>query len=260
MGDILETLEKQAASLQGTVNELMARFDRSTKFDEAAWWDRDAQAVIRLFEQYKESLTKYCKEQEQTLTELKLARTALPFFKRVIAARGDEKSLEDNIAQAAKGIASVDKAIDTLYDLVDRTPTSKGEQTQMLKELRQQKKELAVQKRSINENMRAARTKTRQEMSEWTGVQGGMLGDVARMKRASIRRQKETALHPQENARAAIERQLIEIDKRFTWVSRFSGDDPHQEDVVVRCAYCGRRVEPDKVCPGCGSDYTIRSL
>ena len=29
---------------------------------------------------------------------------------------------------------------------------------------------------------------------------------------------------------------------------------------VLRCAYCGRRVSSDEICPGCGSDITTLEL
>jgi hypothetical protein len=256
----LDHLGKQAASLQQTADELSSRFEKLTTFEEAARWDADAFAVVRLFEQYRDAVAGFRSSEQQALQEANAARGTLPFFKRLFASRRTEKSREANIKQADKGTASVETAISQLFELADRTPACKAEQKEMLSELRLLKKELTTEKRSVNEAMRIIRTQARQNMATWTGVQRGFTGSVARLERMQIRHQKEGALSPHEDAKAAIERQLIEMERRINWVSRFKGEDPREEQGVVRCAYCGRRVTAGSPCPGCGSDSTIRDI
>ncbi len=86
------------------------------------------------------------------------------------------------------------------------------------------------------------------------------MGDVARYKRATIRREKENSLSPLEAERNSIEAQLMDIERQINWVSKFKGENPQEESEVIRCTYCGRRVAPPSVCPGCGSDQTTRDI
>lgn len=259
--DNLDTIAKSTKGIQGTIDELLTRFKNLSKFEEAAVWDGDAEAVLKLVEQYNERIRKFISSQEQALEELKSSRASQSFAKKMFASRKDEKSIETDLAAARKGIEENEETIDTLYELMDRTPSSKAEQAEMLKEFRQLKKELTTEKRAVNEEIRAIRAEARQKTTRMTGISGsGFMGSAARYSRASIRYQKESALRPNEDAKAAIERQLINIEKRINWVSRFSGDDPEtRPDEILRCSYCGRRVEPNSVCPGCGSDRTMLS-
>ncbi|MCJ7706002.1 MAG: hypothetical protein MUO38_00145 [Anaerolineales bacterium] len=130
----------------------------------------------------------------------------------------------------------------------------------MLAEFRLLKKEITTEKRSVSQAMREIRTKARQDITSWTGVRGGFVGSVARLDRMQIRHGKEAALAPHEGTRAALERQIVEVERSINWVSRFQGADPQAEEPALRCAYCGRRVSQNAVCPGCGSDKTTRDL
>jgi chromosome segregation ATPase len=257
----ISELAEQASTLQAHADELSHRFQTLGAYEEAARFDSDALAAIRLFERYKADLEGFLLSQEALLREAVSARNSLPFLKRLFASRSEEKQLASSIATARGGIASVETATSDLYELIDRTPSSKSEQKDMLAELRLLKKEVTTQKRSVNEAMQGIRTKARQDMASWTGVSGrGVVGSVARLERMSIRHGKEGALAPHESTKASLERQIIDLERRINWVDRFQGGDPKPEEAPLRCAYCGRRVKQNAVCPGCGSDRTTRDL
>jgi hypothetical protein len=258
MSPTLDEIEKQAAILQQTANELISRIPKMTLFEEAARWKADALALVGLFEQYQDSLAEFRATEEQALQEAKKVHEASSFFKRNFGSRKIEESHEGNIKDMDKGIESVEKSITVILDLVDETPISKDEQKEMLNELRLKKSELSTDKRSVDESMRVIRTQARQRMTGYTGVRGGLTGSIARYERSSIRRQKENALSPHENTKAALERRLIDIDRRINRIFRLTGEDFGEEKDVVRCAYCGRRVTPGLPCPGCGSDKTTQ--
>lgn len=257
----LPELSDQASRLQAHADELSHRYQTLGTYEEAARFDSDALAAIRLFERYKGDLEAFALSEESLLADAASARASLPFLKRLFASRADEKRHSSSIATARGGISSVETAIADLYELIDRTPSSKAEQKQMLAELRLLKKEVTTQKRSANEAMREIRTKARQDMASWTGVSGrGVVGSVARLERMSIRHGKEADLAPHETTKASLERQIIDLERRINWVDRFQGEDPGAEEPPLRCAYCGRRVTQNAVCPGCGSDKTTRDL
>jgi flagellar motility protein MotE (MotC chaperone) len=260
MSATVENLSKQAMALQYATNEIATRFQSLSTFPEASQWDSDATALVSLYEQFKNALADFRLSEEEAIRQTHNVRNALPFFKRLFASRKQEKAHKSIIGQVEKGIKSTETAISQLLEWIDQTPSSKAEQKEMLGELRLLKKELMTEKRTVNESMRAIRTQARQNMSTWTGVQGKFIGSVARVERMQIRHQKESALTPHEDAKAAIERQIIACERRINWISKFTGEDPKPQEHVVRCAYCGRRVSSGKPCPGCGSDQTTREL
>ncbi len=255
-----DDLENQAVYLQSTAGDLLKRYKLLSTFSGAAQWDADAQALIRLFEKYHELLDLSRSQAEQSLRDVKAERGAMPFHRRIFSSRGQEKSISVKIKDFDKSLASLEKAIVDLQQLIDSTPSSKAEQKEMLASLNVEKKELTLEKRGVNEEMRQIRTKARQDMSAWTGVSGKYVGGVARYKRATIRSSKESSLSPLEVEKTGIEAQLIDIERQINFVSKFTGENPQEEGEVIRCAYCGRRVFPPSVCSGCGSDQTTRVI
>ncbi len=97
-----------------------------------------------------------------------------------------------------------------MQEVMDFSPTSSEEQKVLLKELRQPKKELQVEKREVAARMKAIRTEARQQSVHagkvFLGSYDSKLGEN---QRRQIRYSKESALRPQEDAKAAFERQLL---------------------------------------------------
>ena len=80
---------------------------------------------------------------------------------------------------------------------------------------------------------------------------------MSRAHRVNVRYQKEAALRPNEDAKAAINRQLFQIERDILWVSGLMAKNSHLVFKFVRCAYCGRRVIDGNPCQSCGSIQTI---
>ena len=98
---------------------------------------------------------------------------------------------KDNIITLEKGLKSVDIAKGALAKLIDETPDSKDKVKLQISTLSIRKKELAVEKREVNESMRMIRTKARQDRAKWTGVHGKYMGKAASAARAVITYTKE---------------------------------------------------------------------
>lgn len=110
-----------------------------------------------------------------------------------------------------------------MLEAVDFTPNSKEEQAVLLKELRIRKKELQIQKREVAASMKAIRTEARQHSARAGTILGiTYSAKVASSQRRSIRYTKEATLRPQEDEKAAVERQLLQVDRGIVGVERFS--------------------------------------
>ena len=259
-------------------NELIASFENLTTFEKASQWDADAQGVIASLEQEKASFTELKTEEQEALNLARKERESQPFFQRLLASKDTENTHAENIKIIDQVNANANLAIEKLFELIDKTPNSKAEQKEMLDEMKQYKKELTLEKRSVSENVRLINTEARKKTASVSGTTAKLLyGSSARYMRSSVRYQKESTLKPQEDAKAAINRQLLELDKNILWVSRFKSEEKVEveeilhfsgyetpgdpvEPKVLRCAFCGRKVTEGSPCEGCGSDHTKLEL
>ncbi|MGF1933298.1 MAG: hypothetical protein RM347_002705 [Nostoc sp. ChiQUE02] len=122
-----------------------------------------------------------------------------------------------------KHISVLENMAEKLQEAIDFTPNSSKEQKALLKELRHQKKELQLQKREVTANMKAIQANARsRNVYAGRGFLGIYNSKLAAYERRRIRYQKEADLNPSEDIKAAIERQIMQIDKDILWVERFS--------------------------------------
>jgi hypothetical protein len=107
-----------------------------------------------------------------------------------------------------------------LSDAIDFTPNSPEEKKALLAELRIHKKELEADKREVALNMSAIRADARQKNADIDGRASYDSKSAARDRR-QIHYEKEAALQPHEDAKAAIERQIIQVEKDILRVEKF---------------------------------------
>ena len=103
------------------------------------------------------------------------------------------------------------------------TPNNKKDQSALLKELRAEKKALQAEKKEIKTRAAAVRRVARVQSAQagssaFFGIYDSRL---AANERRAIRRAKEAALGPHEDAVEALDRQIASVEQRITWVQRF---------------------------------------
>jgi vacuolar-type H+-ATPase subunit I/STV1 len=221
----LESIVLDTQVMQSRISELIARHQAIKKFEQGDPWKRDAQAVIPDLEQLIERLRLFISTQEVELAELQAARAELPVTKKLLTSRKDEKSVEADIAAAREAIAADERTIAMLQAAMDSFPSGKQERKEMLKALKALKKQLTAEKRAISQQIRAIKIKAGLDLAQWKGVTKGTVGKAARHQRAAIRLMKKAQIEPQEAAKAAVKRQINEVNQRIKWVAGFSDDE-----------------------------------
>lgn len=248
-------MNHRAATIQANIDDLNARFERLRTYQEAAEWDRDAEAVVRALEGFRGYITEKKAGFLQALETQQAERKNLPTLKR-LGKDTEGGRLRKDIAGLEEGLASIDPAIEVVRTKADLTPTSPREQKALVAFLKTEKKELAIQKREITSNIRDAQSSHRRRVASVTGIRGsGVIGSVARLERVSARMERERSLAPLEDQRRILERQINDIDRRLAWFSAFSGSEPEVPEILY-CGYCGRRATKGVPCSGCGSVQT----
>lgn len=182
-----------------TYQTLMGNFSKLSTFSEVDKWDKLAELEIKKLVTSLEKI------------ELKLENNQKIFNQSKIS------------ELRAKYINPLENIATKLQESIDFTPNSLQEKKVLLKELKQRKKELQLQKREITASMRTIQANAR---SRSTYAGRGFLGmyssKLAAHERRRIRYDKEAALRPQEDLKAAIDRQILELDKDILWAEKFS--------------------------------------
>jgi len=203
--------------------ELMSEFKTLSTFAAVESWDKRAGNEIERIVGTIQELDMGIAEQTQALESIKEEHSKKSFVGRLFSGGNEEKELTQRIEKYHQYKSTLGKMATQLQESIDFTPNSPDEQKILIKELRQRKKELQVEKREIAAVMKAARTDARQQSAQAGQVFGVFYSSkVAASERRSIRYSKEAALRPQENAKAAVERQLVQIDRDILWAEKFN--------------------------------------
>jgi hypothetical protein len=202
----------------------MSEFKTLATFSAIESWDSQAQLEIERILGVVRDLDTEISRQTQVLAKIMQSKSEQSFVGRLFSSGKEEKEALRLVEKYNQYKATLGKMALELQESIDFTPNSPEEQKVLLKELRQRKKELQVQKREIAAAMKAVRTDARQQSAEAGRVFGVFYDSkVAASQRRSIRYAKEATLGPHEDAKAAVERQLVQIDRDILWVEKFKG-------------------------------------
>ena len=142
-------------------------------------------------------------------------------IERMFSGNRTEREASQQIELCQKYTGVLETISSEMQDAIDISPTSPEEQKALLKELRLRKKELQAQKRETTTNMRLIREEARrQSVHAGRGFLGIYDSKLASNQRRQIRYQREAALRPNEDQKAAIERQLIQVERDILWVEK----------------------------------------
>ena len=284
MNSFSELFDLRMESLQGNYSDLEQRFESLYRFEDAAQWDKDAQALIELNTKLEKEIKNYQDQQEKILIDIQQEKSKLTFLKRMTYSSSNEKENTHNIEVSKEQIENLMIAREAIIEMMDKTPVSKKEQQDMMKELIQIKKDLALEKRELNAKMKEIRADARRKnafpITDTTDILSSLVHGVkghTRIKRQIARMDKERQVKPHEDQASLIESQIIDIEKKINWVSKFEGKSNEPESIAheseplsvqinlqintetLRCSYCGRRVIQNEVCEGCGSTDVYKS-
>lgn len=129
------------------------------------------------------------------------------------------------VKSASSSADAMSIAFNDLAERVETTPDNKKEQAAVLRDLRAEKKELAVRKREAKASAALVRREIRTYSAnlgknDWTTYDRRTTAATRR----AIRREAGSIVRPHEDEVAAIDRQINDLDRRIAWVARF-GDE-----------------------------------
>ena len=152
------------------------------------------------------------------------------FLKRISGDHSKEREITAQIADIEKqrGYVQAEKSrlgetstrLQQLLGFTARfAPKSPAEKVQLIKELRQEKKEITAKKRETTMAMAAIRQLARRQSANVRS--GPDMAAAAAHERRKICREKEAALAPLETTKAKLEHELMNLEKHLLWIERF---------------------------------------
>ncbi len=198
-----------------TAKALITEFDNLKTFEQVIDWDARAGSTLEKIEGLPAEFDEQISESEAKLETAKQARQSLPFFKRLFAGHATEEQIQRSIDELRTGKRQIEKLYDRLQECIDLTPNSAESRKEMIAEFKARKKELQTEKRAVAAEMASIRVDARQRTTDTAR------GKYGAHDRRNIRAQKEAALEPHEDSKAAIERQIVKIERTINWLERF---------------------------------------
>lgn len=185
-------------------------------FNEVAEWNQKATAEVETLHSILTALEGKQKIVVQGLSQDRQERAAKPFLQQLFAGRKEQKRWLAEQSRLAREKSQIENLIDQFESAIDFSPRSPVELIKLLKECKQQKEELIIEKKAVNEQMSSIRMDARQQTANTN------YGKYGKGDRRRIRLNKESALRPQGSQKKAIEKQLHELDQLISWLERFS--------------------------------------
>jgi hypothetical protein len=196
---------------------LMTEHKGLLTFTDVASWDQRASAEVEQIVNAIQDADEKSADVSRKLEQVKKEHAEKNFIARLFSSQRLAKSLSRLILNYSIHKMGLDGLASQLQEARDFTPNSPEEKTSLLKELNVRKKELQVEKSELAAAKRAIRTDARKQNAH-VGIRYS--SKLAASERRSIRYKKEAALRPLEDAKTAIERQLIQVDHDILWAER----------------------------------------
>ncbi len=196
-------------------SQLVTDLANLRSFEEIAEWDKRATVEV---ENIRATLRAIKSKQQglfQALEQEKREHEAKSFLVRLFAGRQERMRLLAEQPRLAKEKAQIEGLVDQFEAAIDFTPDSPDDLKELIKECKQRKKELLTEKKAVYAQMASIRVEARQKTVDT------IPGKYGKWNRRQIRLEKESALQPHENEKAAIERQIIKLDRVIIWLERF---------------------------------------
>lgn len=199
-----------------SAQDLLRSYASITTVTDAGSWCATAERCIEELESFTSQTVQRSAELGQLASAQRQYAKSKSFVGRFFKS-AEEKATHSNLESLRGRIDSSRKLVERLQELVDITPRTREEQASLLKELKFSKKELQLKKKEVSAEMKGIRTQARQKSAgAATSLTTLLVGQkYTAVERRSIRKSKERALSPQEDAKSAIEHQILVVEKEI---------------------------------------------
>ena len=206
-------------NLLDKTNILLKQIAEITSFDAVAKWDNEAREVLGLLKKAFEEANGIEEILKKDLTSLEIKYKNLPFYKKIFYNKKMENAILAKIQEIRNTKDTHTRCIDFLEEWIEKTPDDKNQADLMLKELKLMKKELTTAKKEISAQIKDINNKARMENAQ-VSTEYFSSAKSKQLQKIQIRMNKENSLLSQQDQKAAMDKQIIDIEKLINWVER----------------------------------------
>jgi chromosome segregation ATPase len=178
-------------------------------------WKEKARAEVQALHSILKPIEEKQAKVAQMLQQDQQEHAAKPFFAKLIDLRKEQKHWLAEQARLDREKAHIEALIERFESAIAFMPESAEDLQALIKESKQQKEELLSEKKAVSRKISSIRVEARQQTANTN------YGNTGKGDRRRIRMNKESALQPQEGQKAAIERQVRELDQSINWLEKF---------------------------------------
>ena len=183
--------------------------------DEVAEWSKKATAEVEALPSILKAIEGKQDKVSQVLLQDQQEHEAKPFFAKLLDVRKEQKRWLTEQSRLAREKAHIEALIEQFKSAIAFMPKNLEDVEALIKESEQQKDELLTEKKAVNDQMSTIRVEAKQQTANTN------YGNYGKGDRRRIRLNKESALRPQESQKAAIERQVKELEQVINWLEGF---------------------------------------
>ena len=180
-----------------------------------AEWNKKALDEVQALHSILKSIEEKQAKVAQMLLQDQQEHAAKPFFAKLVDLRKEHKHWLAEQDRLGRETAHIEALIERFESAIAFIPESADDLQALIKECKQQKEELLTEKKAVKRQISTIRVEARQQTANTN------YGNTGKGDRRRIRMNKESALQPQESQKAAIERQVRELDQTIDWLEKF---------------------------------------
>jgi hypothetical protein len=232
-----------------SVDALVAEVASLESLEEAQSWNTKARAELDKITADLGITEKNLLPLQQKLIHLQATHDAKPAYLKLKGKGSECESAAEQLAQFQMGQEQLVELAERLQIAIDKVPNSTDEQKLLVRELQLQKKELLLERKAVTSEMSAIRVESRQisaqlTVSQWFGLRqsssprgrsyyhfvdtyprynASRLTDwntALRDCRELERSLRESELAPHEDRKAAIEEEIMRLERLILWAER----------------------------------------
>ncbi|MBX3231998.1 MAG: hypothetical protein KIT84_20220 [Labilithrix sp.] len=199
---------------------LIAHVQSVNSFAAVAAWDRDANAFASYVKGFLAAVPNIEYQIGVVEQHARHAHASRGFFEKTFGSPPMTAEIQAMRQQLRVAVVALTGIVEQLESLIDQTPDNPEEKKALLADLKALKKELSQEKKELSLAMREVRANARRAGANV----GGFFSTPRsrRYERMQIRFNKEAALQPHEDEKAAIERRIMSVERLILWVERIN--------------------------------------
>lgn len=186
-----------------------------SSIEEITGWNKQARAEIEELNSVLKAIEAKQQNATQVNSQKQLEYNAKNFITKFFQGRKEQKRWSTEQSRLEREKAQIENVIIQFQSALDFMPASQNKAKELLKNFKQQKKELHTEMKTVNDQKSTIRTEAKLEKANTN------YGKYGKGDRHLIRLNRKSALKSQNDQKTAIKREAAELEQIILWLEKF---------------------------------------